>query len=96
MIEKRLGMREARVQFADLLERVKYDGEIIIVERRGKPVAVMISPDLYRILVAQRKARFVSLDRLRARLPDASEAEVRADVEEAVDAVRSACAGERS
>jgi prevent-host-death family protein len=92
MTKKHIGAREARTQFADLLGRVGYGGEIIVVERFGKPMAAMIPPELYRRLVAERQARFATLARLRERLPDLSEAEIQADVEEAIDAVRSALA----
>ena len=36
---------EARADWADLLNRVGYGGERIEIERRGKKVAVLISPE---------------------------------------------------
>jgi prevent-host-death family protein len=88
MTEERIGARDARAQFADLLGRVRYGGDIIVVERFGKPMAAMIPPELYERLVAAREARFESINRLRERLPDLSEDEIQADVKEAIDAVR--------
>jgi len=83
-----LGAREARAQFADLLGRVYYRGDTVIVERSGKPMVAVIPIELYEQLVAEREARFAVLDRIRENLPDIAEDEVLADVAEAVDAVR--------
>ncbi len=44
---KRIGSREARNNFSDLLGLVYYNGETIVVERSGKPVAAIIPFDLY-------------------------------------------------
>ena len=35
----------ARTEWAEMLNRVGYGGERITIERRGKPVAVLISPE---------------------------------------------------
>lgn len=84
-----MGSREARSKFADILGRVHYKGETIIVERSGKPMVAVIPLDLYEQLVAEREARFVVIDRIRARYGDVPADEVLADVEEAVAAARS-------
>ena len=65
-----LGAREARAQFADLLGRVHYRGDTVIVERSGKPMVAVIPIELYEQLVAEREARFAILDRIREKLPD--------------------------
>ena len=36
-------MNQARGQFAEILNRAAYGGERIILERRGKPVAAVVS-----------------------------------------------------
>ncbi len=96
MTEKRIGARDARAQFADLLGRVGYGGDVVVIERFGKPMAAMIPPELYQRLIAERETRFENLTHLRERLPDVSEDEIQADVEEAVAAVRTAHAEDRS
>ena len=83
-----LGAREARAQFADLLGRVHYRGDTVIVERSGKPMVAVIPIELYEQLVAEREARFAILDRIREKLPDIPEDEVLADVAESIEAVR--------
>lgn len=43
---KRVGAREARNHFADLLDQVRYSGDPVIIERAGKPVAAMIPMEM--------------------------------------------------
>ena len=88
----RMGAREARNSFADLLGSVHYGGREVIVERSGKPVVAVIPVETYRRLIAERETRFQVLDRIRDRLPQASPQEVAQDVTEAIAAVRAASA----
>jgi prevent-host-death family protein len=83
-----IGAREARAQFSDLLGRVHYRGETVIVERSGKPMVAVIPIDLYKQFIADREARFEVIDRIHNRLPDRPEAEVEQDIAEAIAAVR--------
>jgi prevent-host-death family protein len=87
MVE-RMGAREARNKFADLVGSVHYGGQVVIVERSGKPMVAVIPVEMYQQLVAEREARFQILDRVRSRLPDVPEEEVERDVTEAIAAVR--------
>jgi len=43
---------EARTEWAEMLNRVGYGGERISIERRGKPVAVLVSPEDAELLEA--------------------------------------------
>ena len=43
---------EAKNRFSDVLRRAEYGGERVIVERRGKPVAAIVSTDDLRRLEA--------------------------------------------
>lgn len=47
-----LSVVEARRQFADLLGRVAYGREEIVIERTGRPMAVLINLEEYRRLKA--------------------------------------------
>lgn len=85
-----LGAREAREKFADLLGRVHYRGETVIIERSGKPMVAVIPIELYESMIAERKARFEVVDRLREKAPTVSEDEVMDDVAEAIAAIRAA------
>jgi len=67
---ERVGARQARNHFADLVGNVHYGGQVVIVERSGKPMVAVIPVEMYERLVAEREARFAVLDRIRSRLPD--------------------------
>ncbi len=84
-----VGAREARNNFSDLMGRIHYSDETVIVTRSGKPMVAMIPVEMYDRLIAEREARFAALDRIRQQVPDGiSEEEVARDVAEAVAAVR--------
>ncbi|HRQ40267.1 MAG TPA: type II toxin-antitoxin system Phd/YefM family antitoxin [Chloroflexota bacterium] len=84
----RIGAREARNQFADLLGRVHYSGETVIVERAGKPMVAMIPVEMFEQMLAEREARFAVIDAIRERMPAVSEDELSQDIAEALAAVR--------
>ena len=87
---ERIGSREARKNFADLLGRVRYGGEVIIVERSGTPMAAMVPVELVEQVLAEREARFKVIDRIRERTAGYTEDEIARDVDEAVREVREA------
>jgi prevent-host-death family protein len=51
MVE-RMGAREARNKFADLLGNVHYGGQVIIVERFGSPMVAVIPAEMYQRFIA--------------------------------------------
>ncbi len=87
---KHIGSREARSQFADLLGQVRYGNQSVVIERAGKPMAALVPLEVVEQYVAARERFFAVVDELRQNLPDVSEAEVEADVAEAIAAVRAA------
>ena len=89
---KTMGAREARSHFSQLLGQVHFGGQVVIVERFGRPMVAIMPADDYRQLVAEREARFQILDKIRHRLPDLPIEEVEQDVAEAIAAVRSGAA----
>jgi prevent-host-death family protein len=93
---QRIGSRDARRRFADLLGQVDDDGEVIIVEHEGRPVAALVPVALAEALLATREARFAVLDRVRAKLPTVPPDEVAFDVAAAVGEVREAAARYRT
>lgn len=84
----RIGSRDARRNFADLLGRVRYGGEVIIVERAGTPMAAMVPLELLDQLLSEREARFEVLDRVRERGASYTADEIARDVAAAVAEVR--------
>jgi prevent-host-death family protein len=93
---KTMGAREARNNFSQLLGQVHFGGQVVVVERFGRPMVAIIPLEDYQQLIAEREARFQVLDELRHRLPDLSVEEVEQDVVEAVAAVRAADAARGS
>ena len=85
---KRISAKEARDRFADLVGSVHYGGEEVIVERSGRPMAAVIPVEMYEKLVAERRARFEVMDRIRSRLPDRTAEEIETDVAAAIEEVR--------
>ena len=83
-----IGAREARAKFADLLGNVHYGGQVVIVERSGKPMVAVIPVEMYEQAIAERETRFQVLDRIRSRVPEVPAEEVAQDVAEAIEAVR--------
>ncbi len=59
-----VGAAEARTLFGELMARVSYGGERVIVKRRGKPAVAMISIEDLRHLEAMEDARDAELFRL--------------------------------
>jgi prevent-host-death family protein len=84
----RMGAREARQRFSEMLGRVHSGGETVILESSGKPMAAVIPLETYEKMMEEREARFSIVDKIRNSVPDYPEDEVDADVAEAVKATR--------
>lgn len=87
---KHVGAREARAQFADLLGYVHYGNQTVIIERAGKPMAALVPLEVVEQYLAARTRLFAVVDEMRNQTPDVPQAEIEADVAEAVAAVRAA------
>jgi prevent-host-death family protein len=80
----------ARQKFSELIGRVYYGGETVILESSGKPMAAVIPFETYQKMMEAREARFARLHEIvveRQPVPY-SEEEVEADVAKAIAAVR--------
>ena len=84
----RMGAREARASFAELLGRVKYGGETFIVERSGKAMAALVPIQVYERWLKEREEALSVIDRIRSQQPNIDPAEIEADIAEAIGAVR--------
>ena len=49
-MDKTIGMAQAKSQLAELTGRVAYGGERFVLERRGRPVAILIGVEEYKRL----------------------------------------------
>jgi prevent-host-death family protein len=85
---RRMSARDARANFSDLLGLVHFTKEPVIVEKKGRPYAVVISLEDFAKLEAEREKAFAVIDRVRNRNADKEPAGVLRDVTEEVEAVR--------
>ena len=87
---KRISAREARGKFSDLLGSVHYRGDVVIVERSGRPMVAVISVEMYERLTQERQTSFEVVDRIRSRVPEITPETVEEDVAAAIGEVRTA------
>jgi len=85
---KRVSAREARATFSDLLGSVYYGNEPAIIEKNGKPVAVLISPHMYAVIEQQLAEGWRLQQQVWKRNEDKDPDQVYADVTTAVQEVR--------
>jgi prevent-host-death family protein len=84
-----VNVTEARDNLSELLGRVKFGEDVVTVEKKGKPYAVIMSPDEYeRYKDIARKALESTIEAIQAKNADADEDEVMEDVTQAVESVR--------
>ena len=89
MLTKRISAKEARDNFSDLLGSVQYGGNPVIVEKKGRPFAVVISPeDFERFQEIVREQFFETVREIQQANKDADPDQVLRDVTEVVEAVR--------
>jgi len=89
MIRDTVNVTQARDNLSDILGRVKYGKEIITIEKKGKPYAVIISAEEYKkYKEASRKAFFATVTKIQAKNANKNMDEVMKDVTEATEEVR--------
>ncbi len=89
MLVSRMSAKEARDKFSDVVSRAYYQNEPTIVERQGKPMAVVISPEQYEQFREQAKRDlFATMRDIQERNKDADPDEVYRDVTAALEEVR--------
>lgn len=93
---RNISARDARANFSDLLGSVFYTNEPVIVERKGKPFAVVISPEQFRVMQAELGTAWHSVDDVRAENRDVPAQQVLNDITNEVESVRQEMYAERS
>jgi prevent-host-death family protein len=80
---------EARQSIGDVLDSVSSTREPVIVEEKGRPVAVIINPEDYATLLQEREARaWAAIERVQQANADKDPDEILAEVTEVVEEVR--------
>lgn len=85
---KEVSALKVRGSLGELLEEVYYRGEEFIVKRGKKPMAVLIPVEEFENFKRQREKDMEIFDMIHENAPGRTAAEVEADVEEALKAVR--------
>ena len=81
---KRMSVRDARANFSEMLGSVHHTNQPVIIERNGKPYAVIISPKEFEDLLDHRWEAVEQIQERNTYLnPDEADAEVIAIVKEA-------------
>lgn len=83
-------LTEARARLGELVDQVRYGGEVVGITKGGKPVAAVV-PYSYAARIQRRRARILELvDRIQAGVAEAglTEEAIAALVSEAIEEVR--------
>jgi len=84
-----MSAKDVRDQFSDVLNRVYYQREPIVVVRQGKPMAVVVSlADFERYQQLAKERFFQTVDQVQARTGGHDPEEALREVSEAIDEVR--------
>jgi len=89
-MKRRLSAVEARKRLGEILEGVYYRGDEVVIERAGKPMAVVIPAERYRSMEASREKLFDLIEEAQQRNEDVPFEVVEAEVAEAVAEARQA------
>jgi len=95
-MEKVVGAFEARRRFGQLIEEAFYKKDNFVVERSGRPMAVIVPIDAYRRWQRLAKERvFIMLEEVWRRAENIPAEELEADVEQALANLRRELIAER-
>lgn len=84
-----INVTKVRDNLSEILGRVRFGEETVTIEKKGKPYAVIISPEEYqRYKEIAKKTFFATVKDIQARNANVSEDEVMKDVTEVVEEVR--------
>ena len=87
-MKRKLSAMEARQRFGEILEGVHYRGDEVVIERAGKPMAVIIPTERYDALQQSRERVFAFIEKNRERNKDIPYEQIERDVASAVQADR--------
>ena len=89
-MEKIISAMEARRNFGRLLEETYYRGDVFIIQRATKPMAVLVPLEQYRKWQLEREQLFARIDQVQERTRPIPVAELEETIAEAVEAVKRA------
>jgi prevent-host-death family protein len=90
-MDRIMGVTEARSRFGELVDKVQYQGDTVVLEKNGKPAAALISFALFEKFLKMREEAFQVVTEVQEQnkeLENMSEDELMAFVNEIVHEVR--------
>jgi prevent-host-death family protein len=89
-MERTVGVTEARGRLGELVDRVRYQGDTVVLVKSGKPAAALIPYAIFEKWRARREAAFAVVDEIQAQNQDLEmdEAALLDFVDECVHTVR--------
>jgi prevent-host-death family protein len=65
-MERSVGVTEARINFAEIIDSVRYQGDTVVLIKSGKPAAVVVPVEMFERWKEERKEKFDAFRQLRA------------------------------
>src|SRR5689334_21139596 len=87
-MKRRLSAVEARKKLGEILDGVYYRGDEVVIERAGKPLAVVVPAHIYENMERRREETWKMIEDLRELNKDVPAEVLQAEVDEAIAAVR--------
>jgi prevent-host-death family protein len=87
-MKRKISAVEARKKLGEILESVYYRGDEVVIERAGKPMAVVIPAERYQAMERSRERLFELIEKSWERNNDAPSEEILREVEAAMREVR--------
>jgi prevent-host-death family protein len=87
-VKRRVSAVEARKRLGEILEGVYYRGDEVVIERAGKPMAVVIPAGRYETMERSRERLFELIEKNWERNKDVPYEEIQREVEQAIRGVR--------
>ena len=87
-MKRRISAVEARKRLGEILESVYYRGDEVVIERAGKPMAVVIPAERYEAMERSRERLFELIENNWERNKDVPFDEVEREVQEAIKEMR--------
>jgi len=79
---------EARKRLGEILESVYYRGDEVVIERAGKPMAVVIPSSRYEVIERQRKRLLDMIEEVHERNKNVPPEVLEREIEQAIQEVR--------
>jgi prevent-host-death family protein len=87
-MQKTISAMKARQNLGQIMNEVSLRGDDFVIERAGKPVAVLVSMDKYKILSKDREDARAAVSQIRGKMKNEAPETIENLITEAVCAVR--------